>query len=41
MNIREFFSNYSENDTDKLELSNLLDIDFEKLEELKEKFNDA
>ena len=37
MDIREFFANYTEKDIDKLELHNLLDIDYEKLEELKEK----
>lgn len=37
MDLKDFFSNYSEKDIDKLELHNLLDIDYEKLEELKEK----
>jgi len=37
IDLREFFSNYTEKDVDNLELHNLLDIDYELLEELKEK----
>jgi len=37
MDLRDFFSNYNEKDIDKLEMKNLLDIDYEKLEELMEK----
>jgi len=35
MDLKTFFSYYSEKDFEKLELNNLLDIDYEKLEELK------
>lgn len=35
MDLKAFFSYYSEKDFDKLELDDLLDIDYDKLEELK------